>query len=86
MSVRNPETSRHKQTDGNTDGRKQKRTGRDGFHKREDKNEHQKQGAMEQGKNVTYGLTLTLNLDVIMHFIDYLQPAKGSVFNPAKGK
>lgn len=63
------------------------RTGRDGFYKREDKNEHEMEGAREwKKKNITYGLTLALNLDVIMHFIDYRQPAKGSVFNPAKGK
>lgn len=31
-------------------------------------------------------LPLTLNLDVIMHFIDYLQPTKESVLNAAMGK
>lgn len=31
-------------------------------------------------------LPLTLNLDAIMHFIDYLKPAKGSVLNAAMGK
>ncbi len=31
-------------------------------------------------------LPLTLNLDVIMHFIDYLQLTKGSALNAAMGK
>lgn len=59
------------------------------------KKEQDKMGKIEKtsmtGKgvgriNIMYGLTLTLNLDVIMHFIDYLHLPKGSALNTAKGK